>query len=160
MDVEARSLSRSDKRRLLTIFHRLFEAHFLPIHLLLVLTASSYYTSVYPAFLIPTILRLALRCAAVCRLISFCTMLAALYAYEEYHHICVGLRKEEMRKAGLLEKMEENDSVCPNVFSWAGILEAALFPLGGILFGAIPALHAVFSHIFTQNLQYVVSAKP
>jgi hypothetical protein len=35
-----------------------------------------------------------------------------------------------------------------------------LFPIGGFVFGAIPAMHAEISHLFTDRLTYVVSLKP
>ena len=145
---------------LLVVFYRLFEAHLLPIHLAFTLLASSYYVLIYPQFLIPNILRLALHLSAWCRLFSFCVMLAAFYQYEQYHLLCVGFRIEEMRMAGLLEEMQKQDRFSPNVFLHAGILEAMSFPIGGFLFGAIPLLQAIFSHLFTERLQYTVSLKP
>jgi len=87
-------------------------------------------------------------------------MLCFFYLYERYHKFCVGLRQEEMRRAGMLEDMREHDGFSDNVFQVAGLLECALFPLGGFIFGAIPALQAVLSHMFTERLTYVVSLKP
>jgi hypothetical protein len=65
-----------------------------------------------------------------------------------------------MRRAGLLEQMVKHDSFSPNVFLYAGIAEAGLFVVGGFLYGAIPALQAEVSHLFTVRLTYVVSLKP
>ena len=65
-----------------------------------------------------------------------------------------------MRIAGLLEDMVQDDAFSPNIFQGGGIFEAVLFPLGATIFGVIPALQAVVSHIFTQRLTYIVSLKP
>lgn len=143
-----------------TIYHRLFEAHFLPIHLAVILTTTSLYGALIPSFLIPSYLKLALDISGFCRLVGFCTMLVFFYLYERYHRLCLGMRKEEMRRAGMLEDMEEADGFTPGVFQIAGLFEAALFPIGGFIFGAIPAMQAVLSHLFTDRLTYVVSLKP
>ncbi|KAF2173915.1 hypothetical protein M409DRAFT_62133 [Zasmidium cellare ATCC 36951] len=148
------------KYNLFTLYHRLFEAHFLPIHLAVILTTSSIYSAFLPSFLVPHVLKVALDFSGFCRLIGFCTMLTFFYLYERYHRLCVGLRKEEMRRAGMLEDMEEADGFTANVFQVAGLFEAALFPIGGFIFGAIPAMQAVLSHLFTDRLTYVVSLKP
>ncbi|CAK4024836.1 hypothetical protein AC578_2731 [Lecanosticta acicola] len=148
------------KMNVFTLFQRLFEAHFLPVHLAVILTTSSIYTLFYPSFLVPSFLKLALDISGFCRLIGFCTMLCFFYLYERYHRLCVGLREEEMRRAGMLEDMEEHDGFTPYVFQFAGLFEAATFPIGGFIFGAIPALQAVLSHLFTDRLTYVVSLKP
>ncbi|TKA77295.1 hypothetical protein B0A55_04337 [Friedmanniomyces simplex] len=146
---------------LLTLFLRLFEAHFLPIHLSVILTTSSIFMLFTPTFLVPDTLRAALDFAGWCRLGGWLLMLAYFWRYEQYHRLCVGLRQEEMRKAGLLEDMLANDGFSFTTFLHrAGALEPALFPLGGFIFGAIPALQAVLSHIFTERLTYVVSLKP
>ena len=144
----------------LTVFYRLFEAHFLPVHLVFVLAASSCYTTVYPGFLMPLLLKTTLDFCSAYRLVTFGIMLWFFHRYEQYHSLCVGLREEEMRRAGLLEVMIETDSVSPNVFVRGGLFEAALFPIGGFIFGAIPALQAVVSHVFTERLRYTVSLKP
>lgn len=65
-----------------------------------------------------------------------------------------------MGRAGLLEEMVSNDSISPKAFQYAGFLEGVLFPIGGLIFGGIPATQAVISHLFTERLVYVVSLKP
>lgn len=148
------------KMNLFTLYHRLFEAHFLPSHLAVILTTASIYDFCYPNFLIPPVLHWALDFSGWCRLLGFCLMMVYFYLYAQYHHLCLGLRQEEMRRAGLLEDMTEHDAFSTKVFQVAGIFEACLFPIGGFIFGAIPAMHAVMSHLFTERLTYVVSLKP
>lgn len=87
-------------------------------------------------------------------------MISFIYRYEQYHRLCTGLRKEEMRKAGLLEEMAAFDTFSPNVFLKGGIFEAMVFPIAGFIFGVIPALQAVIMHVFTERLTYIVSLKP
>ena len=143
-----------------TLFRRLFEAHFLPIHLAVILTTSSIFTWLYPGFLIPNVLYLALDFSGWCRLVGWLLMLGFFYRYQRYHRLCVALRQEEMRKAGMLDEMIEHDGFSLSIFMVAGFIEAGLFPIGGFIFGAIPALQAVMSHLFTDRLTYVVSLKP
>lgn len=138
----------------------MFEAHFLPVHLCVILITSGIYTMFTPSSLVPTAFKMALDFSSVCRLIGWCTMLCYFYLFERYHKLCVGLRQEEMRQAGLLEEIEDGDGITPNVFQVAGLFEAALFPIGGVIFGAIPAIQAELSHLFTDRLTYVVSLKP
>jgi hypothetical protein len=148
------------KTNVLTVFYRLFEAHFLPTQLALVLTTSGCYNLAYPSFLMPFLLKETLQVCSACRLISFGLMMCFFHRYEQYHRLCIGLRREEMREAGLLEGMVKDDTFSPNVFLGGGMFEAALFPLGAFIFGAIPALQAVVTHVFTERLTYTVSLKP
>ena len=149
------------KSNVLTLYSRLFEAHFLPTHLVLILIATALYDLFCPTFLMPGALRVALAFSGWCRFVGFCLMVYFFYRYEQYHQLCIGMRVEEMREAGLLEDMEETDSdFSPNVFLKFGIVEAMTFPLGGIIYGAMPALQAVLMHLFTERLTYVVSLKP
>jgi hypothetical protein len=149
-----------NKTNLMTLYHRLFEAHFLPSHLAVILTTSSIYDFCYPTFMVPKVLHWALDFSGWCRLTGFCLMMCYFYLYAQYHHLCLGLRQEEMRRAGLLEDMADHDGFSTKVFQVAGIFEAMLFPIGGFVFGAIPAMHAEISHLFTERLTYVVSLKP
>lgn len=149
-----------NKTNLLTLYHRLFEAHFLPSHLAVILTVSSIYDFCHPSHLVPSVLHWALDFSGWCRLAGFCLMMCYFYLYAHYHHLCLGLRQEEMRRAGLLEDMADHDGFSTKVFQVAGIFEAALFPIGGFVFGAFPAMHAEISHLFTDRLTYVVSLKP
>ncbi|WPH00338.1 Hypothetical protein R9X50_00316300 [Acrodontium crateriforme] len=149
-----------NKMNCLVLANRMFEAHFLPIHLCLILATSGIYGLLYPIFLMPAVLRWSLEFSGWCRLIGYLLMLVFFYRYATYHRLCVALRREEMRRAGLLEEMEENDSFSPDIFQFAGIAEVMTFPLGGFIFGGIPALQAVITHIFTDRLTYVVSLKP
>ena len=148
------------KTNLLTLYQRMFEAHFLPIHLCVILMTSSIFTSLVPGYQMPEVLYIALDFAGWCRLGGWVLMLCFFYRYEQYHKLCVQLRQDEMREAGMLDEMTERDGFSSSTFQFAWLFEAMLFPLGGLIFGAIPALQAVISHVFTDRLTYVVSLKP
>ncbi|SMQ51797.1 unnamed protein product [Zymoseptoria tritici ST99CH_3D7] len=149
-----------DTSNLLTLYHRLFEAHFLPTHLCVILTTSALYSFIHPSILVPRALNIALNISSYLRFVGYCTMLLYFHLYAQYHTLCVELRTEELRRTGLLEAMQASDGVTKGVYQIAGLVECMLFPLGGFVFGAIPALQAVVSHLFTERLVYVVSLKP
>lgn len=145
------------------LFHRLFEAHFLPIPLAMILAACAIYEHL-PGTRIPKELALAFHLCGYFRLVGWTLMVVYFYRYEKYHRLCSGLRKEEMREAGMLDKNNEHIGFSPKVFVMPAILgavlEGGLFPIGGFVFGAIPACQAVFSHLFTDRITYHVSLKP
>ena len=148
------------KMNVLTVYERLFEAHFLPIHLVVILITSSIFTLLVPASSIPEVFRLALTFSSWCRVVGWLCMLCYFHRYQKYHRLCVALRQEEMRKAGMLDEVTEHDGFTHSIFQVAGLIEVGLFPIGGTIFGAIPALQAVVSHLLTDRLTYVVSLKP
>lgn len=45
-------------------------------------------------------------------------------------------------------------------YQWPFLLERVCFPIAGTVFGAVPTLHAVFAHFWTDRLVYRVSKKP
>ena len=141
------------------VFHRLFEAHFLPLHLVLILTAATVYTNI-GGDLIPREIDLALYFCGICRLVGWALIVTFFFRYETYHRLCVELRREDMRRAGMKDEAAEEENFNTRVFQWFGLFEAGIFPLGGFLYGAIPALQAVISHLFTDRLTYHVSLKP
>lgn len=87
-------------------------------------------------------------------------MVYFFYLYAHYHQTCIELREFEMRSDRSTEDTASRGSFSGNDPHSAGILEALLFPIGGFLYGAIPALQAILSHLFTERLVYIVSSKP
>lgn len=162
LEAQAPAMKPIHLKNCFTLAHRLFEAHFLPIHLAAILATAGLHDAFYPSFLTPDFLRMALDVSGWCRLAGWFLMVCYFYRYEQYHKLCVNLRQEEMRGAGLLEDMLENDAFSVEVspiFKY-GFLEGIVFPIGGFAFGSIPALQAILSHVFTDQLTYVVSMKP
>ncbi len=146
-------------RNVCLLFNSLFEAHFLPVHIALTLTVSTVY-EIIAGPSIPRELALALHISGICRVLGWTFICVYFYRYTTYHRLCIGLRDAEMREAGLLESDHERDGFSRKIYGRLGFLEAVLFPIGGFLFGSIPACQAVLSHLFTDRLTYQVSLKP
>ena len=158
-DGNSASLTPIHMTNVCVLFHRLFEAHFLPIHLALILTVTTIYENIWGS-LMPKELALALKICGFFRFIGWSLVVIFFYRYEAYHRLCVEIRRDEMQKASLHEGAAANDGFCTRVFLWFGLFEAGIFPLGGFIFGAIPAAQAVLCQIFTERLTYHVSLKP
>ena len=141
------------------LFSRLFEAHFLPIHLFLVLLASAIYTSLPDPVTCPS-LAATMTLTSYMRALGFAfmTMYFVIF-YESYHRACIEAREREMKKAGLYEELAEDFSYRKR-FSLITILDYVLFPVAGTVFGSVPLLQAMVSHFWTEKLVYLVSAKP
>ena len=145
---------------MLTLFYRLMEAHIIPLQLLVSLVVSGVYDVVNPRGQLSFVLRASLGICSGCRLLGFLTMVAFFYRYRRYHQLCVDLQEEDQRLASQL-----NDTKCEYDRSRTkqcdiGWREAVVFPVSGVLFGAIPALQATLTHLFTARLRYTVSLKP
>lgn len=142
------------------LFYRLFEAHFLPIHLFLVLLASALYTALPYPITQCRILTAVMDLTSLFRAISFGMMtLYFIVFYERYHRACIQARESEMRRAGLYEELADEFSYRGR-FSLTVLLDYVLFPVAGTIFGSAPLLQAIVSHFWTEKLVYLVSAKP
>ncbi len=141
--------------------HRLFEAHFLPSQVSILIIASTLYISLkaFPlqdpdlvsikwTFTATTILRAA---GLLMTLTYFCF-------YSKYHRLCLQARIKEMENAGLAESMRENDSF--STWTWKDMLNIIWLPFVAPLYGSIPAIHAQICHFWSLDLVYVVSCKP
>ncbi|KAJ5215529.1 uncharacterized protein N7498_001936 [Penicillium cinerascens] len=90
------------------------------------------------------------------RTLSFMGMNICLVLYDRWHSICLDARMQDMRDAQI-----PGTGYSQRIwFHPQYILERLCFPVAGTLFGAIPTLHAVFSHFWTDRLLYRVSKKP
>jgi len=139
---------------------RVFEAHFLPIHLFLVTIFSTIFTSLPASLVRSGCLSVFMDLTAYLRAMGFCLMLIYFFVfYEGYHHVCVEAREAEMKEAGLYEEMEENFSKRnkKGIRTW---LDYFVFPIAGIVFGSTPLMHAAFAHFWSDRLDYKVSTKP
>lgn len=132
VDAESTALKPINILNVLVLFHRLFEAHFLPIHLGLILTTTTVYNMINSS-LIPRELALALSLSGFFRFIGWSLVCLYFYRYAAYHRLCVDLRREEMKKAGLLDDVDEHGGLSKKVFGALGFVEAALFPIGGFV---------------------------
>ncbi|KAJ9602457.1 hypothetical protein H2200_013000 [Cladophialophora chaetospira] len=146
--------------RNLVLFSRLFEAHFLPVHLCLVLSASTIYSALpYPIVSCPS-LAAAMTLTSYLRVVgyAFMTMYFVIF-YEGYHRACIEARASEMKKAGLYEELAGEFSYRRRL-SFITMMDYVLFPVSGTVFGSAPLLQAIVSHFWTDKLVYLVSAKP
>lgn len=146
--------------RNMVLFSRLFEAHFLPNHLFLVLLASAFYGSLPYPISHCRILSLTLDLTSYMRAVGFALMtIYFVVFYERYHQVCIQAREQEMRRVGLYEEME-NEFSRRERWTLSSLVDYFTFPISGTVFGSIPLLQAIVSHFWTDNLVYLVSAKP
>jgi hypothetical protein len=141
--------------KLLYLFHRLFEAHFLPTHMMILVLTSGLYTWVVAGK--PDELGVAwlFTLTAYLRGIGFgCTFLYLVF-YERYHAACANIRLEEMKSAGLAGHLTFSTRSFPR-----NLVDYAVFPIVAPLYGSIPAIQAQIKHFWTQDLTYAVSSKP
>lgn len=139
----------------LLIYHRLFEAHFLPILLPLSVLSSAIYPWFIPPVITPWSLLIAFRATAYLRNVAFITMLFWYFLYEHYHWLCVTTREFDMRKAGLYNEAEFSHRLSSKYW-----IDWFAFPVAGVIFGTVPMIVAQWSHFFTESLVYQVTAKP
>jgi hypothetical protein len=146
-----------DTLNLLILFHRLFEAHFLPTHLTILLVSTTIYSALTPASQIHPTLLWAFDFSGTLRFLGFVCMMVFFRLYETYHHTCVTAREAEMRRAGLYDQMQGGFTHR----HWrSNFVDYFVFPVAGTIFGSIPAVVAEISHFYTDRLTYRVSKKP
>ena len=138
------------------LLNLLWEAHFLPCHLVITLIFSALYTAIVPAAQIHPTLKWAFSLNDVFRTSSFIGMNICLALNERLHAFCLHARMQDMREANL------PDTGCAERIWYKPqfLLERICFPIAGTLYGAIPALHAIVFHFWTDQLVYRVSKKP
>ena len=138
------------------LLHLLWEAHFMPCHLMIIMIFSVVYTLLHPISQMNPTLARAFFWSDVLRTSSFIGMNICIALYERWHSICVNSRAQDMQDAKLLDT-----GVSPRVwYKPQHLLERICFPVAGMIYGAIPAFHAVFLHFWTDRLVYRVSKKP
>ena len=194
-------------RRNLTLLLRIFEAHFLPAHLTIVILFSSVYAGTscpdtsttttttyvsnsylsstntslkqtYPTAITATIitqpsfsqtyLNLTLLLTSYLRLISYLAMI--LYftlIYTNLHRVCLQIRHDFLAQSHLINNpttpsisISRSYALAPrssrNITTWIDYL---IFPIAGMLYGAVPLVHASFAHFLGTSLVYQVSGK-
>ena len=146
--------------RNMVLLTRIFEAHFLPIHLFIIMLTSTIYANLSAPMVHGQYLSLLLDFTGMLRALGFITML--LYfatCYERYHRICLEVRESELRASGLYEDMQHSISRRSpfHPFTWIDYLA---FPVAGSFFGSAPLIQAASSHFWTEKLNYKVSMKP
>lgn len=146
--------------RHLALLHLLWEAHFLPVHLFILMVFSAFYemvatTTASTHALHPT-LKTVFFVTGIMRTVSFLWMNVCLMLYERWHAVCLDARRADMLRAGVADTGFARRAWWEAQF----LLERICFPIAGTVFGAVPTLHAVFAHFWTDRLVYRVSRKP
>ncbi|KAM4059661.1 glycosyl transferase family group 2 domain-containing protein [Hirsutella rhossiliensis] len=153
-DVTQDTLKEPHWEHIFYLFHRLFEAHFLPVHMTILVLASALYVWVTDGTDDPNNLGWIFTLCNILRTLGFMEVACYLFLYESFHRICVKTREREMTKAGLADGMcFSHRSIKKN------LLDYVLVPLVAPLYGAIPCAQAEISHFWTVDLVYTVSKK-
>ncbi|KFY94455.1 hypothetical protein V500_03243 [Pseudogymnoascus sp. VKM F-4518 (FW-2643)] len=136
------------------LFHRLFEAHFLPLHMTIMMLASALYVWVTNGTAEVNNLGWIFSLCNVLRMLGFMQGACCLFLYESFHQICVTTRERDMINAGLVDGMHFSHRSIKKNF-----IDYVLVPLVAPLYGAIPCAQANLSHFWTVKLVYAVSKK-
>lgn len=140
--------------RIFYLFHRLFEAHFLPVHMTILVIASELFVRATAGQEDPHDLAWVFKITSIIRVTGFLQVGCYLFLYESYHRLCVAAREKEMIKAGLWDGMRFSKRSVRN-----NLVDYIMLPLVAPIYGAIPCAQAQFSHFWTLDLVYTVSKK-
>lgn len=146
-----------------TVFRRLFEAHIVPLHMMVAVALPALYRSSWPDLQIPVLLASTLHLCNVLRLLSLLILLIFIQRYRRYHDLCRRLRASDQRASDPKRAETTELEGEARAYRWKivhGLLEVAASLTAGLVFGALPALQATIMHLWTTRLQYMVSAKP
>ncbi|KAJ3498558.1 hypothetical protein NLG97_g1018 [Lecanicillium saksenae] len=153
-DVVQETIKEPHWERIFYMYHRLFEAHFLPVHMAVLVVASGLWNWITEGNGDPNGLNWTFTISAILRTVGFMAIGAYLFLYESYHRLAVKAREREMRQAGLDAGMSfSHRSLKKN------IVDYTLIPLVAPLYGTLPAMQAALAHLWTVDLVYKVSQK-
>ncbi|KAK6948656.1 hypothetical protein Daesc_010426 [Daldinia eschscholtzii] len=152
-DVTSDTLKEPDWKRIVILLHRLFEAHFLPLQMTILVVASTLYMWVTEGS-DPHQLGWLFSLCNVLRTVGLMEVVLLLFLYEKFHKICVTTREREMTEAGLSKGMCFSHRHLKKNF-----IDYAMAPLVAPLYGSIPTAQAQLMHFFTLDLVYTVSKK-
>ncbi|KAI1757297.1 glycosyl transferase family group 2-domain-containing protein [Xylaria castorea] len=153
-DVITETIKEPDWQRTFLLAHRLFEAHFLPLQMTILVVTSTLYASVTEGGSDPHNVGWIFQICKVLRTVGLVECALLLFLYERFHKIGATTREKEMQEAGLAKGM------CFSHRSLrANFLDYLMFPLVAPLYGSIPSAQAQLMHFFTHDLVYTVSKK-
>lgn len=153
-DVTQDTLKAPNYTRLFYLFHRLFEAHFLPVQMTILIFASTGYIWVQGAQTDPCGINWIFFVCNILRTFGFMQVACYLFLYENFHKTCLAAREKEMADAGLTKGMHFSHRAVKKNY-----IDYALVPLVAPIYGSIPCAQAQLSHFFTLDLVYTVSKK-
>ncbi len=153
-DVTHDVLKEPNYQRLLFLFHRLFEAHFLPVQMTILVIASTLYMWVTEDAEDVHGVAWIFEICKYLRTLGFMQVAFYLFLYENFHKIAVAIREKEMNDAGLAKGMNFSHRSLRQNF-----IDYVMVPLVAPLYGAIPCAQAQICHFWTVDLVYTVSKK-
>lgn len=153
-DVTRTSVEAPDWERIFYMLHRIFEAHFLPVQMTILVVASTLYVWVAEDNGDPHNLSWVFDVSNVLRTLGFMGIGFLMFLYEQYHDTCVKAREKEMLGAGLAQGMTFSKRYVKKNF-----VDYVMIPLVAPLYGSIPTAQAQLCQLWTQKLVYTVSTK-
>jgi hypothetical protein len=153
-DVVSDTLKSPDWERIIILFHRLFEAHFLPVQMTILVVASTLYMWVTDGAPDTHGVAWIYTVCNVLRTLGFMEVALYLFLYEGFHKTCVETREKEMGDAGLLKGMHFSRREVKTNY-----IDYVMVPLVAPIFGSIPCAQAQVFHFWTLDLVYTVSKK-
>ncbi|PTD12449.1 hypothetical protein FCULG_00003747 [Fusarium culmorum] len=140
--------------RIFYMMHRLFEAHFLPVHMAILVVTSALYVKLTENNDDPRNLAWIFSWCNIIRIYGFFQIAVYVSLYESYHQAGVSGREREMVKAGLADGMDfSRRSLKKNWHDYLAI------PIVAPLYGTIPSAQALICQLWGQDLIYTVSKK-
>jgi hypothetical protein len=153
-DVVTDTLKGPNYERIFYLFHRLFEAHFLPVQMTILIITSTLYCWVSEGSADVHGINWIWSVCGFFRAVGFMQVAFYLFLYENFHRICVETREREMSDAGLTKGMHFSRREVKKNF-----IDYLMVPLVAPAYGAIPCAHAQIFHFWTLDLVYTVSQK-
>jgi hypothetical protein len=153
-DVTHDTLKEPDWARTFFLFHRLFEAHFLPVQMTIFVVASTLYMWVTEGTADIHGVAWIFELCKYLRTAGFMEVACYLFLYEKFHRISISMREKEMNEAGLAKGMNFSHRQLKNNF-----IDYIMVPFVAPLYGAIPGAQAQVNHFWTLDLVYTVSMK-
>ncbi|KAG7137248.1 hypothetical protein HYQ45_005399 [Verticillium longisporum] len=151
-DITQDTLSGPNWWCLLVLSHRLFEAHFLPVQMTILVIASTLFQWVAEGNEDPHNLGWIFTVSNIIRTVGIMEVALFLFLYERYHDVCVRTREREMIEAGLAQDMN---------FSYRSVkrnfVDYFMVPLVAPLYGSIPCAQAQICHFWTVDLVYTMA---
>ncbi|KAF5248508.1 hypothetical protein FANTH_5909 [Fusarium anthophilum] len=136
------------------MLHRLFEAHFLPVHMAILVLSSALYVKLTEGNEDPRNLAWIFSWCNLVRIYGFFQIGVYVSLYESFHQTGVASREREMVKAGLANGMDfSRRSLKNNWYDYFAI------PVVAPLYGTIPSAQALICQLWDQDLVYTVSKK-
>ncbi|KAK4672425.1 hypothetical protein QC763_102990 [Podospora pseudopauciseta] len=153
-DVTTDTLKGVNYERMIVLFHRLFEAHFLPVQMTILVVASTLYAWVTDGAPDVHGVNWMFSICNILRTVGFMEVALYLFLYESFHKVCLEIREKEMSDAGLTKGMHFSRREAKTNF-----IDYIMVPLVAPIFGSIPCAQAQIYHFWTVDLVYTVSKK-